>query len=395
MIVPWQVDVPQDRWPVMNWLIILATVGVFALQARDMARSSPEPGPYVQPPIGPGDPRPMVRPDATQPPRETTAPGITDEWMLQRWRLQGLLGYMWLHGGLLHLIGNMWFLWIFGNAVCAKVGNLVYLPLYVLLGIAAGITHLLTGAGPVIGASGAINGIVGVYLVLFYANDITCYFLFLPFLIRQFDVSSFWMILFWLFWDVVGAFGSGGSHVAYFAHLGGFTTGFSLAVLLCWKGWITMTWYEKSLLQAWQQRQVEKKAAIAPTMEDIEPQAAIAPLPVVPPMPVPMLDLGLGTIESPPVDPAIHVRCSCGKKIRAPRQYAGKTVLCPRCRERILIPQANSPDAQSQEKTPAADETIRFACRCGKRIAVAARYAGRSGKCPQCGERVRVPGTAE
>jgi membrane associated rhomboid family serine protease/DNA-directed RNA polymerase subunit RPC12/RpoP len=321
-------------------------------------------------------------------------PGITGEWMLRGWHLKGLLGYMWLHGGLLHLIGNMWFLWIFGNAVCAKIGNLVYLPLYVLLGVSAGVTHLLAGFDIAVGASGAIMGVVGMYLVLFYANDITCYFIFI-FLIRQFDVSSFWMILFWLFWDVVGAFWCGGSNVAHFAHLGGFATGFGIAMLLCWKGWITMTWYEKSLLQAWQQRRAERQAA-APAAEELEPQEASEPAPVGPVKPIPMLDLGVGMVESPPVDPTIHVACSCGRKIRAPRQYAGKTVLCPRCRERVLIPGTSEPETQ-REKTPApkppGDGAIRFTCQCGRRITVPARYAGKLGKCPQCGERVRVPGT--
>ena len=58
------------------------------------------------------------------------------------------------------------------------------------------------------------------------------------------------MILFWLFWDILGAL-RGGSGVAYSAHLGGFATGFGIAMLLCHKGWVTMERYEKSLLQAW------------------------------------------------------------------------------------------------------------------------------------------------
>ena len=131
---------------------------------------------------------------------------------------------MWLHGGLLHLLGNLLFLWVFGNAVCAKIGNLRYLLLYVLLGVTAGIAHLLISRGAVIGASGAINGVVGMYLVLFYENEITCLFAFwlIVLYVRVFAVSSIWMILLWLLWDVVGALLPGGSNVAYFAHLGGF-----------------------------------------------------------------------------------------------------------------------------------------------------------------------------
>ena len=86
---------------------------------------------------------------------------------------------------------------------------------------------MFTG-GNAIGASGAINGIVGMYLVFFPINEITCYFVFLllPRLIKEFSLSSIWMILFWLAFDIWGAM-RGGGQVAYFAHLGGFAGGFS------------------------------------------------------------------------------------------------------------------------------------------------------------------------
>ena len=54
-------------------------------------------------------------------------PGIAGALILEGWGIKGLLGHMWLHGGIFHLIGNMWFLLVFGNAVCAKIGNLRYL----------------------------------------------------------------------------------------------------------------------------------------------------------------------------------------------------------------------------------------------------------------------------
>jgi membrane associated rhomboid family serine protease/predicted RNA-binding Zn-ribbon protein involved in translation (DUF1610 family) len=409
MILPWQVDVPQDRWPVMNWLVIAATVAVFGLQVRDSMehRVAQRPGVYHVPNQGVD-----ARPQADRPPepsvRDKDMPGgITGEFMLQGWSLKGLLGHMWLHGGLLHLLGNMWFLWLFGNAVCAKIGNFAYLFLYVLFGIASGATHLLTVSGPVIGASGAINGVVGMYLVLFYDNDITCYFIWLPF-IRRFDVSSFWMILYWLFWDVAGALFLGGiSRVAYFAHLGGFATGFGLASLLVLKGWITMTWYEKSLWQAWQHRRADKSqlAAInegrsAPATPSEPAQQTPEPLPVPEPKPIRMLDLDSGKTERrPQVAKALHVTCSCGKRIALSRQYAGKSVLCPRCRAKLDVPQAGTPEPRTLPTPPIAtptakshdDGTIRFACHCGRKIKAPARYAGKSGKCPQCGNRIRVP----
>lgn len=184
MIVPWCVDVPQERRPVINWLIVAASIAAFALQITEFARTASDPAAAAD---------------------RNAVPGITDVMTLNGWSLPGLFGHIWVHGDLIHLVGNMWFLCIFGNAVCAKVGNLRYLVLYVLLGVAAGVTHLLFDARPALGASGAINGVVGMYLVLFYENRITCYWA--PILVywRQFTVGSFWMTGVWVFWDVVRA----------------------------------------------------------------------------------------------------------------------------------------------------------------------------------------------
>ena len=242
-LIPWSVDVPWQRWPYMNWLIILVTVAVFLVQLPDLLEYRARQNPYVHD---------LSRPE---PDREEGVPGITGELMLDGWGIKGLLGHMWLHGGILHLLGNMWFLLVFGNAVCAKIGNLRYLLMYVLFGVSAGIVHLLWVGGPALGASGAINGVVGMYLVLFPENGIKCYFFFwfILFCLRSFVVRSCWMILFWLSWDIVGALRGSGERVAYFAHLGGFAGGFGIAFLMCQKGWLTMERYEKSLLQIWQE----------------------------------------------------------------------------------------------------------------------------------------------
>ena len=90
------------------------------------------------------------------------------------------------------------------------------------------------------------------YLVLFPENEITCFFWFLLVYIRKFEVSSYWMILFWVIWDILGIL-IGSSRVAYFAHLGGFAVGFALGFAMCKKGWVTMERYEKSLLQMWKE----------------------------------------------------------------------------------------------------------------------------------------------
>ncbi len=153
-----------------------------------------------------------------------------ESMVLRDWDIGGMIGSLFLHGGLLHLLGNMLFLWIFGSAVCAAVGNAQYCFLYFFLGIVASAAHLAFNGYPAIGASGAINGVVGMSLVLFPVNRLNCFYFFsFPFLgifwkSGKFVTKAFWMILFWLVFDIAGAI-FGGGNIAYWAHLGGFGAG--------------------------------------------------------------------------------------------------------------------------------------------------------------------------
>lgn len=409
-LIPWRVDVPQERWPVMNWLILLALVGVFALQVRDRIRyeiQRDEHSRHVQP--GAAQPSPKGLSAEHRPEEMPEVPDITRDWMLRSWSLKGLFGYMWLHGGLFHLLGNMLFLWIFGNAVCAKLGNLRYLGLYVLFGVVAGIAQLVPHALPVLGASGAINGVVGAYLVLFFENEITCLLGILIYF-RWFTVSSLWIILLWLFWDVLGAL-RGGSHVGHLAHLGGFATGFGITLLMCKKGWITMEKYEKSLLQMWEARKRGREtepldvayARLGLQMTDeerVQEVSTPAEIPTHEHRPIP-----LPPVESEPApgrpkaNGFIRTACACGQTIRVTHQYAGRAVRCPRCRQPVVIPAQTDffgpappvrDDVTGVLKKPQ-DNFIRFACTCGKRIKAPAQYAGHSAKCPRCGIRLKIP----
>ncbi|QKQ27770.1 rhomboid family intramembrane serine protease [Candidatus Reidiella endopervernicosa] len=85
-----------------------------------------------------------------------------------------LISHGFMHGSLSHLIGNMFYLWLFGNAICSRVNNPSYPAIYILLIIVAGLTHLIYDGDPAIGASGAVNGVMGMYLFLYPASKIKC-----------------------------------------------------------------------------------------------------------------------------------------------------------------------------------------------------------------------------
>jgi hypothetical protein len=136
---------------------------------------------------------------------------------------------MFLHGGLFHILGNMWFLYIFGDNIEDRLGHIRYLIFYFLCGIAAGVIHLYTNWGselPTIGASGAISGIMGAYLLLYPRSVI--YTLIPIFFFFQFvEIPAFIFLGYWLLIQVFSAGFTpkdvGG--VAWWAHIGGFVVG--------------------------------------------------------------------------------------------------------------------------------------------------------------------------
>jgi len=163
----------------------------------------------------------------------------------------GWIGHLLVHADLMHLVGNMLFLWVFGNAVCAKVGNGVYPLVYFGLGVLAGGVSYAIDPRPAVGASGAINGIVGMFVVWYLMNDLSCwygYWFFGVADVGEFALSSYWMVLLWLIFDIWGLFWGTGN-VGYLAHVVGFLGGLGLGVLLLQSGIVEMEKGERSLLQ--------------------------------------------------------------------------------------------------------------------------------------------------
>ncbi len=144
-----------------------------------------------------------------------------------------------LHGGLMHLGGNMLFLWIFGDNIEQKFGKLKYIGIYLAWGVAAGMIHILgdvNSAIPAVGASGAISGILGAYLVIFPRARVQT-FLILGFFWRMMHIQAKWFLPFWLIFQnllpfFIGGFGVVASDsVAYLAHIGGFAVGLGTGYL--------------------------------------------------------------------------------------------------------------------------------------------------------------------
>lgn len=147
---------------------------------------------------------------------------------------------MFLHGGWLHVLGNMWFLWIFGDNIEDILGHGKYLAFYLLCGVAAALTQTfmsLDSRVPMVGASGAIAGVMGAYMVKFPRSRIeTLVFIFVFF--TRIDVPAWLMLIYWFavqFFSGVGSIGysqasQGGT--AFFAHIGGFLTGIALVNLM-------------------------------------------------------------------------------------------------------------------------------------------------------------------
>jgi membrane associated rhomboid family serine protease len=138
------------------------------------------------------------------------------------------LSSMFLHGGWLHLIGNMWFLWLFGNNVEDSMGHVRYLAFYLLSGFAAAAVQTYMNPSsviPMVGASGAISGIMGAYIVL-YPRVRVHMLVVLVIFVTRIVVPAYLMLGYWFLLQLLGgSTASEGGGVAFWAHTGGFLAG--------------------------------------------------------------------------------------------------------------------------------------------------------------------------
>lgn len=230
------------------------------------------------------------------------------QWMvLDGWNPVGMIGHQFLHADAFHLLGNMIFLWVFGNAVNERFGQWQYV-LFLLGGaVMSAITHEVFTGEPAIGASGVVNAVVGAYLVLYPLNRVSMFWFFFM-KGGTFDLSGYILIVFWFIQDVWGAIAGADHGIAYWAHLGGFFYGVALMSWLVHSGRISLMSYDNPHL-----------------LDCLRPRKK------------PVRNGGI-QFDEPPIPKPIQFSCpECGKEMSVAETRLGQEVLCDRCRTPILL----------------------------------------------------------
>ncbi len=203
---------PARTFPFVNVLLIVTNVVVFLYQVT----------------LPPHAYKMFVMANATVPAR---IPAYLAGHAPASLALYPLFTSMFLHGGLMHLLGNMLFLYIFGDNIEDEFGHLAYLMFYVCCGIGSGLLYVLFNLHstlPAIGASGAISGVMGAYAVYFPRHRILTFFFILLIPVPAIVILGYWFVL--QFLEGMGSLGGGPTGgVAIWAHVGGFLMGAAIA----------------------------------------------------------------------------------------------------------------------------------------------------------------------
>lgn len=207
-MIPLKDDNPRVMTPLFNYGLVFCNVAIFFYQ--------------------------ITRPDLEA---FVHAYGAIPADIMQGSNLPMLFSAMFLHGGWMHLLGNMLYLWIFGDNIEGLMGHGRYLIFYLLCGVTATMSHILMmpdSTEPMIGASGAISGVLGAYLVKFPRARIL---ILVPIFIclTTFRIPALFVLGFWFLTQLTNGLGIfadiGSGNVAWFAHIGGFVAGLLLVKL--------------------------------------------------------------------------------------------------------------------------------------------------------------------
>ena len=233
MILPIRTSISPRRTPYINYALIVVNVVVFLLSY------APRVDPFT------GEPE-LLRRWAEQLVLDPT-PGRLYLWQF--------VSYAFLHGGLLHIIGNMYFLYMFGNNVNDKLGHIGYLCFYLGGAVFSGIGHVFMSGAQVLGASGAVAAVTGAYLVLFPQTLITVLYWF--FFIGMIELPALYFIAFKLIiWDnVIEPSFAPPVAVAYGAHLAGYAFGVAAMIVMLGAGLISGSQFDLwSMIKRWNRR---------------------------------------------------------------------------------------------------------------------------------------------
>ncbi len=216
-MIPISDDNPTRITPFVTWALVLTCVGVYLWQLQQQGTAYGDainmfgftPSRLMSPQI-----------EATDTP--SAAPTLT------------IFTSMFLHGSFLHLAGNMLYLWIFGNNIEDAMGHVRFLLFYLLSGIAAALTMAFMdplSIHPMVGASGAISGVLGAYMLLFPRARVT---VLVPLLIilYPFRINAVWVMGVWFAMQLLALTGPDTSGIAWWAHVGGFAAGIALTPFL-------------------------------------------------------------------------------------------------------------------------------------------------------------------
>lgn len=187
-------------------------------------------------------------------------------------QLFSTISFMFLHGGFWHILGNMWSLYIFGDNIEDRLGPFRYLFFYLLCGMASGLTHLfanLSSEIPVVGASGAIAGVMGAYFILYpHARILTLIpIIIIPWFI---EIPAFFFLGIWLLLQIINAAASQGigGGIAWWAHIGGFVFGIFFLKLFTA---IPATGLSRGLQAFTEKKKTPRLQVIRPVRSDSEP----------------------------------------------------------------------------------------------------------------------------
>jgi hypothetical protein len=249
-MIPLRDNNPSSRFPALNFLLIALCAGAFLLQlgGRDGEAIVERYGMIPARILHPGEPVVLRVPVQVRTWRGTMVAyeeRLAAETPFHPWLT--LLTCMFLHGGWLHVLGNLWFLHVFGDNVEDRLGHARYIAFYLASGVAASAAHILTdptSTVPTIGASGAIAGVMGAYVVLFPRAAVYALVPLFPFfqvlVVPAWIFLGVWFLLQFLQGTMGDALSSG---VAWWAHIGGFLVGILVGLwfrargLARYRGW--------------------------------------------------------------------------------------------------------------------------------------------------------------